>query len=231
MLSWVPTAVIYRVEELSPRIDVLHTCSGCLIEVVESIGKNIDQSNSVLQRIVYLIYTDIVRSFANSVLLLQNGSLADSLTVTRPVIEYLLDIAYLTLFPDEISLYELKADEHNLSVAKNRPIPRDPTKNMRFINARRMKEKIRNHKHCPEIYREMILLYDLVSSVAEHTSPERKSLNLRRDGDWQNVILVLEDVARYAFNTLYTVDEGVRSIVSEDQEFERLRAHFQSRVS
>ena len=110
LLSWTSLRAKDQIEEIEPRIHLLQRASGCLVEVIGAISGEINHEYSLFQRIVFLNYTDIAGSFSNAISLLQTGSLADSLTLVRPVLEYLLDIAYLSLYPDEVELYESKAD-------------------------------------------------------------------------------------------------------------------------
>ena len=223
LLSWISPRTKVQVSSVNSRVQLLQRASGCLVEVTEAIYSGIDDQSSLFQRIVGLNYTDLVRSFSNSILLLRMGSLADSLTLVRPVLEYMLDIAYLSLCPDEVTLYESKAEAHNIRVEESGPVGRNPRGNMRFMNSGKMKEKILNHPDCSDIHREMVDRYNLVSAVVEHTSPERKTLSLGRPEDWDNVIGVLEQVVFFAFHMLYTVDVGLSSTASQNQEFEDVR--------
>ena len=199
-----------------------------MVEVTSELAKEINDQHSLFQRIVVLNYTDIALSFSNAILHLGSGSLADSLTLVRPVLEYMLDMANLRLYPDAVELYEAKVNAHNLRVAENGPVARDPRDNMRFINSKTMIDKIKKHPDCTEVYREMVDRYNLVSAVAEHTSPERKTLSLRRPDDWNNIIVVLEDVAFFTFDTLYTEDGTLGLAASGKQEFENVRILLQS---
>ena len=228
LLSWISLTVKEQVEEFRARVDLLRKSAGCLAEVTRALTNEVNDQHSLFQRIVFLNYTDIGRSFGNAVLLLENGSLADSLTLARPVLEYILDITYLSLYPEAVAQYEAKAEAHNLLVAEGGSAARNPRDNMRFMNSGRMKVKIKEHPDCTDIHQNMLDRYDLVSGVAEHTSPERKTLSLRRQQDWHNVIVVLEDVAFYAFDTLYTADELLSSVAARDQDFEKVRASLQS---
>ena len=228
LLSWVSSSVIEQVEDFRTRVDLLRKSAGCLAEVTGALTKEVNDQHSLFQRIVILNYTDIARSFGNAVLLLENGSLADSLTLARPVLEYILDVTYLSLYPEAVARYEAKAEDRNLLVAESGPAARNPRYNMRFMNAGRMKSKIENHPNCTDIHRNMLDRYNLVSSVAEHTSPERKTLSLRRRQDWHDVIVVLEDVAFYAFDTLYTADVVLSSVAARIQDFENVRTSLQS---
>ena len=160
---------------------------------------------------------------SNAVLLLGAGSLADALTLARPALEYMLDITYLRLYPEEVEFYESKADAHNLRIGESGPAARDPRHNMRFMRPAPMNKKIRNHPDCTEVHREMVNCYNLVSSVAEHTSPERKTLGLGRLRDWDNVIGLLENVTFFAFHTLDTFDGGLNAGSTRSPEFDDVK--------
>ena len=228
-LSWVSPRVKEQVGDFYPRVQLLRRASGCLVEVIGAIASEINNQSSLFQRIAVLNYTDVALSFSNAVLLLGTGSLADSLTLVRPMLEYMLDIAYLSLYPDAVALYESKAEEHNLRVAESGPATRSPT-SMRFINAKTMIKKLREHADCTDVYRMMVDQYNLVSAVVEHTSPERKTLSLRRHEDWGNVIGVLESVTFLVFNTLHTVDVTLSSTASRNHEFDEVRILLYSKM-
>ena len=223
LLSWISPRVKDQVGDFYPRVQLLRRASGCLVEVTGAMHSEVMDQSTLFQRIIVLNYSDIARSLSNAILLLGMGSLADSLTLVRPVLEYMLDIAYLSLHPDEVVGYESKAEEHNLRVTECGPAARNPKDSMRFINSGRMNEKIRKHPDCTDVYRQMVNRYNLVSAVAEHTSPERKTLGLRRLEDWNNVIGVLEEVAFFAFHTLHTMDDAQKLVASLNREFEEVR--------
>ena len=223
LLSWTPQRVKDRVSEFYPRVQLLRRASGCLVKVTEAIFSEIDDQSSLFQRVVVLSYTDVALSVSNAILLFGRGSLADSLTLVRPVLEYMLDIAYLSLYPDEVHIYESKAEEHNLRVAESGPAARNGRDNMRFINSKTMIAKLQKHPNCTDVHRMMVEQYHLVSAIVEHTSPERKTLSLRRHQDWENAIGVLVNAIFLVFYTLYTVDVALSSVASKNQEFEEVR--------
>ena len=223
LLSWISPRVKDQVADFYPRVQLLRRASGCLVEVTGAIYSEINDQSSLFQRIVVLSYTDVALSVSNAILLLGRGSLADSLTLVRPVLEYMLDIAYLSLYPDEVGIYESKAEAHNLRVAESGPVASNARDNMRFINSKTMIAKLQKHPNCTDVYRMMVEQYNLVSSVVEHTSPQRKTLSLRRYEDWENAIGVLANVIFLVFHTLYAVDVALSSTASGNQEFEEVR--------
>ena len=224
LLSWVAPRDKEHVDAQIGKIAVLRRASNCLREFSRSAYDEIDDQTCLFGRVVILSYIDMARSFDNSVMLLSIGSLADSLTLLRPVLEYLLDIVYLILHPEAVTQYEAKANKRNAMVAYRGSAPRSPRENMRFLNPKTMKDKIRKHEECTDIHLMMIDQYDLVSSVVEHTSPERKTLGLREVEHWSNVLGVLENVTFLTFHTLDAVEASISSSAFESEEYREMKS-------
>ena len=234
-LMWVASSTEQQVAERQPQIDLLRRGIGNLHQLSLHLSKAVDEGTSAFQHIAIANYREIALGMSNAMILLRAGSLADSLTLLRPVLEYILDIAYLGMWPNEVASYERKVQEHNAKLINGEPISRDPNLRMRFINIKTMTEKILANPDCSDITKGIVNQFNLLSNVAEHTSPERKNLSLRRPRDWENVVGQFELAVFYAINQIDCVDAGLSSIIMSDRElfaeFEQLREALYSTMS
>ena len=129
--------------------------------------------------------------------------------------------------PSEVESYEQKVVEHNATLIDGKAIARDPTLRLRFINFKTMITKIQRSPECSDIDRQMVIQYNLLSNVVEHTSPERKNLSLQRPKDWENALGQFELAVFYAVNQIHSVDAGLTAIIKQNgalsSEFDEVR--------
>ena len=204
-----------QLDKRAVRIDYLKHVVGCLRRCASHLRRSVNENTSEFQHIIVANYVE------NAKVLLGYGALADSLTLLRPSLEYMLDNEYLRMWPSEAASYHKKVMDHNAQVASGGPQARDPNYRMRFINVKTMTEKILKHEDCTDIQRIMVQQYNLFSNVVDHASPERKNLSLRRTEDWEKVIGQIELTAFYAVEQLCSIAE-VYSIIQQDDDLTKI---------
>ena len=215
LLTLVAPSVTQHCEDRRTRINLLRQASVCLFGIVTHLTKAVDQSTSPFQHIAIANFREVASGVSNALTLLQSGQLADSLTFLRLPLEYMLDIVYLSMFPNSVSSYEEKAMEHNAKLVDGATIVRDPTDRLRFLNVMTMNKKIQA-ADCPDTYKEMVRQYNLLSNVVGHTSPERKMLSLHRTQDWENALGQLEKTFSYVVDLICSVDRGLAKMIERD---------------
>ena len=230
LLTWVSPQIAQAVNSREARFDELRHATNYIVLAATHLGKHWPTNASDWHGIVITTYLEVARSIDDAFVMLKSGSLADSLTLIRPVIEYLLDVSFLKFYPGEVSSYEKKAREHNAELTKGLDAPRDSNRRMRFKNISTMNERILKHTDCTDIQRGMVEQYNLLSNVADHTSPERKNLLLNRRQDWENAIGQLERATFYVVEQISTIDPMLYGIIEQDEELSSGLKVFRARM-
>ena len=227
LLAWVAADTKQQIDHTQPRFNLVRRAVGCLIRIAVHLSETVDNDTSTFQHIVIANYRDIALGLSNALTLLRIGSLADGLTLLRPALEYMLDIAYLRTRPCEVESYERKIAEHNATLVDGKPAARDPTLRLRFINFKTMTKKIQTSTEYTDVDKEMVTQYNLLSNVVEHTSPERKVLSLRRPEDWENALGQFVLAVFFAVNQIHGVDADLTAIIKQNcalsSEFDEIR--------
>ena len=220
-LTWVSPSTMEQISGLSPRLNLLRRATVSLIRAavhILSINEDNQAKRSEFQHIVVANFREIAQGMSNAMIHLATGSLADSLTLLRPALEYMLDNAYLELYPEAVGSYHVEVIKHNASLVEGRPIARNPKDQMRFMNASKMFRQVDVHEDASADHRKMVERWYLLSSVVEHTSPERKNLSLRRPTDWENTINEFEIATFLALNQICVVDDDLADVIEQDGE-------------
>ena len=202
-----------------------------MIRIAVHLSEAVDDDTSPLQHIVIANYREIALGLSNALTLLRTGSLADGLTLLRPALEYMLDIAYLRAWPSEVEAYERKVVEHNFAMVDGKPVARDPTLRLRFINFKTMTKKIQTSPECTDVDKQMVIQYNLLSNVVEHTSPERKVLSLQRPEDWENALGQFELAVFFVVNQIHSVDAGIAGIIKQNSDLSSELDHIRETIN
>ena len=206
-----------------PQIDHLTDLLECHNDAALFLRKRVHGKTTLFQHLVIANHFSASIFLKDSLHLVQVGSLASSNVLLGPVVEILLELQYLTRFPNEAETYFDETKKRNARPSGNKAAA-SPGGTLRFKPIEEMIEPLRSRKgQAPDSFDErLIKQWQLLADAAPNPSPEL--LGTTQGGqqvEWSKTLGALEQVAFDAARQLFEIDEDFAKLFDQEQDLRK----------
>lgn len=206
-----------------PQFDYLQGLIECHKEMALHLRRCVTGETTELQHIIIASHVSASVFLNDAFGLSQQGSLASSQILLRPVVEILLELQYLGKFPDEAGNYYGKVAQRNRRFVGGETLT-GAKGTLRFKSIGDIVESLQyaSNSDQSELEQSLIEQWQSLSDVAAHTTPELLEIGQGRQLlAWDNTFGEIERATTGAIEQLFGIDQELCSLIDQEPALRR----------